>query len=108
MTTLMFENCWSSFSKNSGYETVEAATGIEALTQARATCPDLILMDLALPVVSGDKAMAWLKEDPLTSHIPIVVMTAFSYGTLVDRARAVGAAEILNKPFHFELLHAAL
>ena len=76
--------------KNSSYETVEAATGIEALTQARATCPDLIIMDLGMPAMTGDQATARLKADPLTSHIPVVVITAFSYGTLVDRARAVG------------------
>ena len=94
--------------KNSSYETVEAATGIEALTQARATCPDLIIMDLGMPAMTGDQATARLKADPLTSHIPVVVITAFSYGTLVDRARAVGAADILYKPFHFESLHATL
>jgi CheY-like chemotaxis protein len=94
--------------KNSGYETIEAATGIEALTQAHATCPDLIIMDLGMPAMTGDQATARLKADPLTSHIPVVVITAFSYGTLVDRARAVGAADILYKPFHFESLHATL
>ena len=94
--------------KNSSYETVEAATGIEALTQARATCPDLIIMDLGMPAMTGDQATARLKADPLTSHIPVVVITAFSYGTLVDRARAVGAVDILYKPFHFESLHATV
>jgi len=45
------------FLKSSGYDTVEAATGLEALNQARATRPDLILMDLVMPIVSGDEAM---------------------------------------------------
>jgi len=54
--------------KRSDYDIVEVATGLEALNQARATHPDLILMDLSMPVVNGDEAMAWLKADPLTRH----------------------------------------
>ena len=96
------------FLRQSGYETVEAATGFEAVNLARVTRPDLIIMDLGMPAMTGDQATARLKADPLTSHIPVVVITAFSYGTLVDRARAVGAADILYKPFHFESLHATL
>jgi CheY-like chemotaxis protein len=59
---------------------VEAATGLEALKQARAR-PDL--MDLSMPVVTGDEAMAWLKADPLTRNIPVIVTTDFLSGTLV-------------------------
>ena|SRR5258708_3700283 len=91
--------------KNSGYDTVEAATGLEALKQARATRPDLILMDLFMPDVNGDEAMVWLKADPLTRNMPVIVTTAFLHGPLVDRARAVGAAEVLYKPFHLKSLH---
>ena len=94
--------------KHSDYDIVEVATGLEALNQARATRPDLILMDLSMPVVNGDEALAWLKADPLTRDIPVIVTTAFLHGPLVDRALALGAAEILNKPFHFESLHATL
>ena len=94
--------------KNSGYETIEAATGIEALTQARATGPDLILMDLAMPAGNGDEAIAWLKADPLTRDIPVIVLTAFLHGTLVDRAIAAGAAEILHKPVNLKWLDLVL
>ena len=94
--------------KNSDYDTVEAATGLEALKQARATRPDLILMDLFMPDVTGDEAMAWLKADPLTRNIPVIVTTAFSYGPHVDRAIAFGAAEVLYKPFHLKSLQALL
>ena len=94
--------------KNSDYDTVEAATGSEALKQARATRPDLILMDLFMPDVTGDEAMAWLKADPLTRNIPVIVTTAFSYGPHVNRAIAFGAAEVLYKPFHLKSLHAML
>jgi len=94
--------------KNSDYDTVEAATGLEALKQARATRPDLILMDLFMPDVTGDEVMAWLKADPVTRNIPVIVTTAFLDGPHVDRAIALGAADIINKPFHFASLHAML
>ena len=94
--------------KNSDYDTVEAATGLEALKQARATRPDLILMDLFMPDVTGDEAIVWLKADPLTRNIPVIVTPAFSYGPQVDRAIAFGAAEVLYKPFHLKSLQAML
>jgi CheY-like chemotaxis protein len=94
--------------KGLSYDIVEAATGLEALKQARATHPDLILMDLAMPVVNGDEAMVWLKADPLTRDIPVIVTTAFLFGTHVDRAIAAGAAEILHKPFDVESLQAVI
>jgi CheY-like chemotaxis protein len=94
--------------KESGYDTVEAATGLEALKQARATHPGLILMDLFMPVVNGDEAIVWLKADPLTRDIPVIVTTAFLFGTQVDRAIAAGAAEVLYKPFDLKSLHLVL
>jgi CheY-like chemotaxis protein len=96
------------FLERSGYDTIEAATGLEAVSQARVIRPNLILMDLTMPVVSGDEAMRWLKADPLTRHIPVIVISGFFDGPQLDRALAVGAADILNKPFHFESLHAML
>ena len=94
--------------KNSDYDTTEAATALEALKQARATRPDLILMDLSMPDVTGDEAMVWLKADPLTRNIPVIVTTAFLSGSLVGRAIAVGAAEVLYKPFHLKSLHVVM
>ena len=94
--------------KNSDYDTVEAATGSDALKQARATRPDLILMDLFMPDVTVDEAMACLKADPLTRNVPVVVTTAFLSGSLVGRAIAVGAAEVLYKPFHLKSLHVVM
>src|SRR5882724_11606902 len=72
------------FLESSGYDTVEAATGLEALKQARATHPNLILMDLGMPVVSGDEAMTWLKADPLTRDIPVIVISGFFDGSQLD------------------------
>ena len=88
--------------KESRYDTVEAATALEALNQARASRPDLIVMDLAMSGGNGDEAIASLKADPLMRDIPVIVLTAFLHGTLVDRAIAAGAAEILYKPVNLQ------
>ena len=56
---------------------LKAATGLEALDQAHAVHPDLILMDLALPKMPGYEATARLKADPSTRDIPVIVNTAF-------------------------------
>ena len=79
------------FLRQSGYETVEAATGFEAVSLARVTRPDLIIMDLGMPAMTGDQATARLKADPSTRDIPVIVTTAFSYGPLIDRAISAGA-----------------
>jgi two-component system cell cycle response regulator DivK len=90
--------------EQSGYDTVEAATGHQALEQARATTPNLIFMDLAMPDGTGDEAIVSLKADPLTRDIPVIVLTAFLGGALVDRAIAAGAAEIVHKPVDIKWL----
>ena len=84
--------------RRSGHEVVTAGTGKEGIRQASMTHPDLILMDLGLPEMSGDKATAHIKEDPATKHIPVVVQTAFGSGPLAIRAIEAGAAEIMHKP----------
>jgi len=82
-----------------GYEVAEARTGSEAIEQAHATRPDLIIMDLGLPGITGDEAIARLKADPSTRKIPIVVATAFHEAAArVECVVAGGAAEILHKP----------
>src|ERR1044072_2875369 len=82
----------------SGYEVVEAATGIEALDQTRAMHPDLIIMDLSIPKMTGDEVTARIKADPATQNIPIVVNTAYHKGEFVERAIAAGPVDILYKP----------
>jgi CheY-like chemotaxis protein len=94
--------------KELGYEVFEAETGLSAFRQARATSPDLILMDLGMPVIGGDEVMTWLKTDSVTRHIPIIVTTAFLFGPSVDRAIAAGATEVIYKPFNFDALHTTL
>ena len=94
--------------KESSYETVEAATGFQAVEQARSTRPDLIIMDLGMPAGTGDEAIASLKADPATRDIPVIVLTAFLNGSVLNRAVAAGAAEILHKPLNLRSLELVL
>jgi two-component system response regulator (stage 0 sporulation protein F) len=95
--------------QRSGYETAEAASGITAIEQARTACPDLILLDLGLPGMNGDEVLAHLKEDPITSDIPVIINTAYhAQSPLVQRALALGVAEIIYKPMNFGSLREAV
>jgi two-component system cell cycle response regulator DivK len=81
-----------------GYDVIEAIDGIEALAQARAERPDLILMDLALPNVDGWEATRRLKSDPETRSIPVVALTAVAMRGDEEQARAAGCDDYLPKP----------
>lgn len=94
--------------KESSYETVEAASGLQAVEQARSSRPDLIIMDLGMPAGTGDEAIALLKADPGTRDIPVIVLTAFLHGSVLNRAVAAGAAEILHKPVNLRSLELVL
>jgi|SRR6516162_10187010 CheY-like chemotaxis protein len=109
MTIPTSENCLCSVYKNRGSDTVEAATGVEALDQARTTCPNLIVIDLAMPGGNGDEAIASRKADPLTRDVSVIVLTALRRSPPVDRAMAAGAAEILHRrPVDFKTLQLVL
>ncbi len=90
--------------QQAGYQVVSALNGAEALALAHAAHPELILMDLGLPLISGLEATQRLKATPDTSSIPIVALTAFA--TADDRAKclAVGCDEYETKPVAFERL----
>jgi CheY-like chemotaxis protein len=91
-----------------GYQVVEARTGVEAVEQSSQTRPDLILMDLGLPGMTGEEAIACLKANPTTRDIPVIVQTAFSPGVHTTRATQAGAAEILHKPLKLDAIRAIL
>lgn len=81
-----------------GYRIVEATDGLEALSQAHAEHPDLILMDLALPNLDGWEATRRLKRDPQTRSIPVVALTAVAMRGDEEKARAAGCDDYLSKP----------
>ena len=81
-----------------GFRVETACDGREALDKARALSPDLILMDLSLPVVDGWEATRMLKADPATRHLQIVALSAHAMNADGDRARAAGCDGFIPKP----------
>ena len=81
-----------------GYETLETREGLAALSLAREHKPDLILMDIQLPEISGLEVTKWLKEDDELSHIPVVAVTAFAMKGDEERIRQGGCEAYLSKP----------
>lgn len=81
-----------------GYEVIEARNGEDGVRMAREEHPDLILMDISIPVIDGWEATRMLKEDESTSDIPIIALTA--HALAADRAKAteVGCDGYLAKP----------
>jgi two-component system cell cycle response regulator DivK len=81
-----------------GYEAVGTRSGIEALELARTYRPDLILMDIQLPEVSGLEVTKWIKADPELHRIPVVAVTAFAMNGDEERIRQGGCEAYLSKP----------
>ena len=94
--------------QRSGYHAISATNGREAVALAVLKNPDLILMDLGLPEMTGDEATAQIKGDPRTKGIPVVVQTAFGSGPNSKRALEAGAAEIMQKPISISQVQAIL
>jgi two-component system, cell cycle response regulator DivK len=94
------------FLEDEGFSTVVAANGRDAVEQARAEPPALILMDLMMPVLSGVDASRQLKADPLTADVPIIAMSAgFILRGSVDELLA---DSIISKPFDLDALIATI
>ena len=81
-----------------GYDIVGTRSGIEALDLARQHRPDLILMDIQLPEVSGLEVTKWLKDDAELKGIPVVAVTAFAMKGDEERIREGGCEAYLSKP----------
>jgi two-component system cell cycle response regulator DivK len=81
-----------------GYGTLQTKDGVEALTLARQHRPDLILMDIQLPEVSGLQVTQWIKEDDDLRTIPIVAVTAFAMKGDEEKIREGGCEAYIAKP----------
>ncbi|MDJ0614992.1 MAG: response regulator [Rhizobiaceae bacterium] len=81
-----------------GYNIVQTSNGMEALDLARNHKPDLILMDIQLPEVSGLEVTKWIKEDETISHIPVIAVTAFAMKGDEERIRQGGCEAYISKP----------
>src|SRR3984885_1130543 len=81
-----------------GYKTIQTRDGLEALDLARKHRPDLILMDIQLPEVSGLEVTKWLKEDETLKAIPVIAVTAFAMKGDEEKIREGGCKAYISKP----------
>lgn len=82
-----------------GFDVVLAANGVEAVERAPQEQPDLILLDVRMPKMTGYEACRHLKENPATSTIPIVFLSAKGQETEIEEGLSSGAVEYIVKPF---------
>ncbi len=83
---------------HTGFRVAEAGNGHEALEQAFALLPDLIVMDLSLPGLDGWEATRRLKADPRTRHIPVLALTSHALEGFSEGAREAGCDGFVTKP----------
>jgi len=81
------------------YRLIEAVDGEQGVAAAHNELPDLILMDIQLPKLSGLDATRQLRADPKTTHIPIIVITSFALSGDSEKAKDAGASAYLAKPY---------
>lgn len=91
-----------------GYSISSAATGAEALQRLAADKPDLVLMDVMLPDISGTRLTGQLKNDPRTAGIPIIMLTAKDSATDMIVGLNMGADDYVTKPFSTPVLAARI
>jgi two-component system, cell cycle response regulator DivK len=84
---------------SAGYEILEATTGEEGVALATRHRPDLILMDIQLPVLDGYEATRRIRADPALHHIPIIAVTSYALAGDEEKTRAAGCDGYVAKPF---------
>jgi two-component system cell cycle response regulator DivK len=82
-----------------GYDLIEAQDGAEAVAKAAEHRPDLILMDIQMPVMDGYEATRRIKADPALQAIPVVAVTSYALSGDEDKARAAGCDHYIAKPY---------
>lgn len=89
---------YAEYLQYSGFEVIEAGDGIEALERAADSAPDIILMDLSLPVMDGWEATRRLKADKATADIPIMALTGHAVAGILEAAKQAGCDAFVTKP----------
>jgi sigma-B regulation protein RsbU (phosphoserine phosphatase) len=94
--------------ESAGYVTLTAGNGQEALARVQSDPPDLVLLDIMMPVMDGFEALRRLKADPVTQNIPVIVISAANDVQSVAKGIQLGAEDFLPKPFEPTILHARI
>ena len=95
---------WTFYLRSMGYRVSTAGDGAEAIAQAELLMPDLIVLDLELPLVSGFDVAKRLRANPDTQFIPLIAATGYSHLKQLDRARDAGFDHIVIKPCDPDML----
>lgn len=95
---------WAIYLKSAGYRVSTAADGATAIAKAKQLLPDLIVLDLELPGISGFEAARTLRADAETADIPLIAATGYSHLRQLDLAREVGFDAVVVKPCDPDLL----
>jgi CheY-like chemotaxis protein len=90
------------------FEVIEARDGCAGVDMARSDMPDLILMDVSIPLMDGWEATRRLKADPMTAHIPIIALTAHALATDQQKATEAGCDGYIAKPAEPRVVLAAV
>jgi CheY-like chemotaxis protein len=94
--------------KRLGFSVVPAEDGVELLALLKLRNPDLVIVDVEMPLMDGLKALKYIKEDKETSHIPVVIVTADSSSATIEKCRRLGCSGYLLKPIKIDRLHEVL
>jgi len=84
---------------STGYELIEAENGEEALAALEKQRPDLILMDIQIPIIDGYEVTRRIKANPALRSIPIIAVTSHALGEGEEKARAAGCDDFVAKPY---------
>jgi len=99
---------WALYLRSMGYRVSTASDGAAAIAEAERLLPDLIVLDLELPLVSGFDVAKHLRANPDTNGIPLIAATGYSHRGQLDRAREAGFDHILVKPADPDVLVAEI
>jgi two-component system, cell cycle response regulator DivK len=83
----------------SGYTVIEATDGAAGVASAKSNRPDIVLMDIQMPVIDGYEATRRIKADPALANIPVVAVSSFAMKGDEEKARAAGCDHYVTKPF---------
>jgi two-component system cell cycle response regulator DivK len=90
--------------KLAGFEPLEARDGEQAIEVVRRERPDLVLMDISLPIIDGLQATRELRADPELRQLPIIIVSAYDNPETREEARASGSTDYISKPIEFDQL----
>ena len=91
-----------------GHNVICASNGMEGIEMAQEEQPDIILMDINMPIMNGYEATEKLKQDEITKDIPIIMVTTQSRSKDVIEAYNLGVADYIAKPFKYKIINAKI